>query len=69
MGGQTDTTKGRPPVPNRLFFFNIVQMAFDPPPLVFEHLCCGLYRQIAPRLKQNLQQHFLSKGLTPVEQC
>ena len=24
-------------------FFNIVQTAFDPPPLVFEHLCCGLY--------------------------
>ena len=27
-------------------FFNIVQTAFDPlPPLVFEHLCCGLYRR------------------------
>ena len=25
--------KGRPPEPNRLFFFNIVQTAFDPPPL------------------------------------
>ena len=24
--------KGRSPVPNRLFFFNIVQTAFDPPP-------------------------------------
>ena len=36
--------KGRSPVPNRLFFFNIVQTAFDPPPpLVFEHLRCGLY--------------------------
>ena len=26
--------KGRPPEPNRLFFFNIVQTAFDLPPLV-----------------------------------
>ena len=24
-------------------FFNIVQTAFAPPPLVFEHSCCGLY--------------------------
>ena len=24
-------------------FFNIVQTAFDPPPLVFEHLCCGFF--------------------------
>ena len=45
-------------------FLNIVQTAFDPPPLVFEHLCCGLYRviwrQIAPRSIQNLQQFFLT---------
>ena len=30
--------KGSPPLRKVQFFFNIVQKAFDPPPLLFEHL-------------------------------
>ena len=57
-------SKGRPPEPNRLFFLTLFKRPLTPPPpLVFEHLCCGLYRglwrQIAPRSKQNLQKKIL----------
>ena len=61
--------KGRPPVPNRLFFLTLFKRPLTPPLLVFEHLCCGLYRglwrQIAPRSIQNLQKNLLNMGLTP----
>ena len=30
--------KGSPPLKKSAVFFNIVQKAFDPPPLLFEHL-------------------------------
>ena len=35
--------KGRPPEPNRLFFLTLFKRPLTPPPLVFEHLCCGFF--------------------------
>ena len=37
--------KGRPSGPNRLFFWTLFKRPLTPPPppLVFEHLCCGFF--------------------------
>ena len=37
------STKGRPAGPNRLFFLTLFKRPLPPPPLVFEHLCCGFF--------------------------
>ena len=41
----TRRCKGRPSGPNRLFFWTLFKRPLTPPPppLVFEHLCCGFF--------------------------
>ena len=36
--GENVRSLGKPPFKKSAVFFNIVQKAFDPPPLLFEHL-------------------------------
>ena len=45
---------GKPPDKKSAVFFNIVQKAFDPPPIWFEHLCGEFFVMNRKRLAQQL---------------
>ena len=45
---------GKPPCKKSAVFFNIVQKAFDPPPLLFEHYVVNFSEGILTKVRKRL---------------
>ena len=54
-------TQGRHRARKVQFFFNIVQKAFDPPPLLFEHYVVNFSEGILTKVRKRLSQQLSTK--------